>query len=142
MRQDPGVFAWMLASLSLALPWLGIGLCLAGLIRLADGELAGGWLLSAGLAAFLLDFAIDLVWAHPAVSSSEEPDLNQRGAQLIGRVLVVADAIEGGRGRVRVGDTLWQAEGPDLPRGAEVKVAAAKATVLLVERISPCGPRN
>jgi len=137
MRQDPGVFAWMLASLSLALPWLGIGLCLAGLFRLAGGELAGAWLLSAGLAAVLLDVGIDVVWAHPAVSVSDQPDLNQRGAQLVGRVLVVAEAIEGGRGRVRVGDTLWQAEGPDLPRGAKVKVAAAKATVLLVERVGP-----
>jgi hypothetical protein len=48
--------------------------------------------------------------------------------------LIVAEAIEGGRGRVRVGETLWQVEGPDLPCGTEVKVAAAKATVLLVER--------
>ena len=99
--------------------------------------MAGAWLLSAGLAAVLLDVGIDVVWAHPAVSVSDQPDLNQRGAQLIGRVLVVAEAIEGGRGRVRVGDTLWQAEGPDLPRGAKVKVAAAKATVLLVERVGP-----
>src|SRR5262249_61897519 len=103
MRQDPGVFAWMLASLSLALPWLGIGLCLAGLIRLADGNLAGGWLLSAGLAAFLLDVDIDFVWAHPAVSASDPPALNQRGAQLIGRAMAAADRIGSRRGRGSAG---------------------------------------
>jgi inner membrane protein len=122
----------MLASISLALPWLGLGLSLWGLYRLALAEAAGGWLLLAGLASFIADLLIDLIWAHPA-----EPDLNQRAAQLVGRVLVLADAIEGGRGRVRVGDTLWQVEGPDLPRGTEVKVAAAKATLLQVERVSP-----
>ena len=82
----------------------------------------------------IADVAIDFVWAHPTISKSDQPDLNRRAAQLVGRVLVVAEAIEGGRGKVRVGDTLWPAEGPDTPAGAEVRVAAAKATVLVVER--------
>jgi len=127
----------MLASISLALPWLGVGLSLWGLYRLALAEAAGWWLLLAGLTTFSADVLIDLIWAHPAVTKSDEPDLNQRAAQLVGRILVLADAIEGGRGRVQVGDTLWQVEGPDLPRGTEVKVAAAKATLLQVERVGP-----
>jgi membrane protein implicated in regulation of membrane protease activity len=125
----------MLASISLALPWLGLGLSLWGLYRLARAEPAGWWLLLAGLASIIADFLIDFIWAHPAVAKTDEPNLNQRAAQLVGRVLVLAEAIEGGRGRVRVGDTLWQVEGPDLPRGTEVKVAAATATLLQVERV-------
>jgi len=136
-NEEPGVCAWMLATVSLALPWLGIGLCLGGLFRLSRGESMGGWLLLAGLATIVADIAIDFVWAHPDVSKSDQPDLNQRADQLVGRVLVLAEAIEGGRGRVRVGDTVWQVEGPDLPCGAEVKVAAAKATLLQVERVTP-----
>ena len=136
-NQDPGVVTWTLASISLALPWLGLGLSLWGLYRLSLAERAGWWLLLTGLATFIADILIDLIWAHAAVSSSDEPDLNRRAAQLVGRVLVLTDAIEGGRGRVRVGDTLWQVEGPDLPRGAEVKVAAANATLLQVERAGP-----
>jgi hypothetical protein len=136
-NQDPGVVTWALASISLALPWLGLGLSLWGLYRLTLAERTGWWLLLAGLATFIADVLIDLIWAHPAVTKSDEPDLNQRAAQLVGRVLVLTDAIEGGRGRVRVGDTLWQVEGPDLPRGAEVKVAAANATLLQVERAGP-----
>jgi inner membrane protein len=127
----------MLASISLGLPWLGLGLGLWGLYRLAHGEPAGWWLVLAGLATIIADVLIDFIWAHPAVTKTDEPDLNQRAAQLVGRVLVLAEAIEGGRGRVRVGDTLWQVEGPDLPRGTEVKVAAAKATLLQVERLDP-----
>jgi membrane protein implicated in regulation of membrane protease activity len=46
----------------------------------------------------------------------------------------VEDAIQNGRGKVRVGDTVWLAEGPDAPSGASVRVIAAKATVLVVER--------
>jgi hypothetical protein len=38
-----------------------------------------------------------------------------------------------------VGDTLWQAAGPDLPAGTIVRVTAANATVLQVERLRPPG---
>ena len=58
---------------------------------------------------------IDFVWAHPTVSKTDQPDLNRPAVQLVGRVLVVVEPIEGGRGKVRVGDTLWPAEGPDSP---------------------------
>jgi len=58
------------------------------------------------------DVVIDFVWAHPTVSKSDQPNLNRPAAQLVGRVVVVAEAIEGGRGKVRVGDTLWPVEGP------------------------------
>jgi inner membrane protein len=82
----------------------------------------------------ITDVLIDLVWAHPTISKSDQPHLNRSAAQLVGRVLVVAEAIEGGRGKVRVGDTLWPAEGPEAPAGTEVKVVAAKATMLVVKR--------
>ncbi len=57
----------------------------------------------------------------------------ERG-QRIGRSLVVEDAIQNGRGKVRVGDTVWQAKGPDTPAGARVTVTGAEGTVLVVER--------
>ncbi len=131
---DPGAVTWLVALVSVALPWIGIGLGLVGGYKLSCGEADGGWWLLACVALLIADVAIDFVWAHPTISKSDQPDLNRRAAQLVGRVLVVAEAIEGGRGKVRVGDTLWPAEGPDTPAGAEVRVAAAKGTVLVVER--------
>jgi membrane protein implicated in regulation of membrane protease activity len=133
--EDPGAFAWLVALFSMALPWIGIALALTGGYQLSRGEAGGGWWLGAGAAALITDVAIDFVWAHPAISKSDQPDLNRPAAQLVGRVLVVAEAIDGGRGKVRVGDTLWPAEGPDVPAGAEIRVIAAKATVLVVERV-------
>lgn len=64
---------------------------------------------------------------------SDERDLNQRCAQYFGRVVVVEDAISGGRGKVRVGDTLWPATGADAAKGARVRVTGAHGTVLIVE---------
>ena len=64
-----------------------------------------------------LDVVIDFVWAHPTISKSDQPDLNRRGVQLVGRIPILAEAIEGGRGKVRARDTLWPVEGPTRPRG-------------------------
>jgi membrane protein implicated in regulation of membrane protease activity len=66
------------------------------------------------------------------VSKSDLPDLNERALQYLGRSLVVEEAIENGRGKVRVGDSVWQAEGPDAPAGSRVKVTGARGTVLVV----------
>ena len=65
---------------------------------------------------------------------SDEPALNVRGAQYVGRIVTVEDPIAGGRGRVRVGDTLWPAQGPDTAKGARVKVTGTNGTVLIVEQ--------
>ena len=73
-------------------------------------------------------------YARPDVAISDQPDLNVRGQQYIGRSLVVEQAIQNGRGKVRVGDSTWAVEGPDAPAGARVTVTGAKGTVLVVER--------
>jgi membrane protein implicated in regulation of membrane protease activity len=132
----PGAIAWLIALISMGLPWVGIGLGLYGGWQLSRGDRSGWWMLGAGAALVIADVLIDFVWAHPTVTRSDQPELNRRGAQLVGRVLIVEEPIEGGRGKVRVGDTLWSAEGPDSPAGAEVRVTAARATILLVERLS------
>lgn len=132
---DPSAFAWFVAAVSMALPWLGVGLGVVGGWQASRGDPEGWWLVGAGAVCLICDVAIDLVWAHPTVSRSDQPNLNRPAVQIVGRVLVVAEPIEGGRGKVKVGDTLWPAEGPDLPAGAEVRVTAAKGTVLQVERV-------
>jgi len=135
-RNDgPSVIAWLIALISLALPWAGIGAGLAGAWQIAQGDKSGWWLVGAGAAMLVADVLIDFVWAHPSISKSDQPDLNRRAEQLIGRVLLLEEAIEGGRGKVRVGDTLWLAEGADLPTGTRVKVTSVRRDALQVEAV-------
>ena len=88
-EQSPGAIAWCIAVVSLALPWFGFGLCLAGGARIYSGLTSGWWLVLAGIAAIILDVFIDFVWPHPSISRSDQPALNQRAAQAIGRIYVV-----------------------------------------------------
>jgi membrane protein implicated in regulation of membrane protease activity len=113
--------------------WFGVAAVLVGIIGLATG-LAWQWQLVAfALLSIAAVFAARRL-ARPDSAPSDAPDLNVRGAQYIGRVVTVEEPIRGGRGKVRVGDTLWQAEGSDAPAGTRVKVTGARDTVLLVAR--------
>jgi membrane protein implicated in regulation of membrane protease activity len=132
--REPSAFAWSAAFISLILPCAAGLLAIAGLWQVARGEAAGWWYVAAAGALLIADILIDVVWAHPSVLKSDQPDLNRRGAQFVGLTVCVEEAIEHGRGKVRVGDTLWIAEGPDAPAGAEVRITAAQGTLLQVER--------
>jgi membrane protein implicated in regulation of membrane protease activity len=59
--------------------------------------------------------------------------LNQRGVQYVGRTFVLADAIQGGTGKITVGDSVWLVNGGDAPVGARVRVVGVNGAVLQVE---------
>jgi inner membrane protein len=48
---------------------------------------------------------------------------NDRSARQVGRTAVLDTAITEGTGHIRLDDTIWRAEGPDLPAGARVRIA-------------------
>jgi inner membrane protein len=126
----------LLFVLEFALPgvhllWFGLAAMAAGLLALATGLTWPYQVIAFGIIAVLTVFAVRR-YVRPDVSKSDLPDLNERAQQYVGRSLVVAEPIENGRGKVRVGDSVWQAEGPDVPVGSRVKVTGARGTVLVV----------
>jgi hypothetical protein len=116
------------------LPWAAAVVALFGFWRVARSDPHGWWYVAVGGAMLIADILIDFIWAHPSVLRTDQPDLNRRAAQLVGRIVTVEEAIEHGRGKARIGDTLWTIEGPDGPAGIQVRVMAAQGTVLRVER--------
>jgi inner membrane protein len=120
----PGIF----------LIWLGIAALITGL---------AAWFLPIGVTAQGLLFAALAVasvyagrrWFAQNPIESDDPKLNDRGARLTGEVVTVVEAISNGRGRVKVGDSVWNARGPDTPSGAQVRVTGADGAVLLVEAL-------
>lgn len=135
--------------------WLALGVIL--LILEVFG--AGGYLLWIGIAAaavavltfilpqmpwemqFLLfglfAIATALYWwrrQRSAVRQSDQPLLNLRGQELIGKVFQIHEAIIDGRGKIKVADSVWLAKGPESPVGTRVRVVAQEGAVLLVER--------
>ena len=130
------VLAAVLIALELVSPglhfiWFGAAAAVVGVLALAIG-MPWAW----QLIAFAVISAAVVYWlrryARPDHAASDEPDLNVRGQQYVGRTVMVEDAIVSGRGRVRVGDTLWVAEGPDASAGTSVKIKGVNGIVLIV----------
>lgn len=75
-------------------------------------------------------------WYADSPVASQDPLLNDRVARLIGETATLAEPIQHGRGRVRVGDSIWDCAGPDLEAGAAVRIVGAQGSVLTVEAFS------
>jgi membrane protein implicated in regulation of membrane protease activity len=69
------------------------------------------------------------------LTKSDQPMLNKRTAQYIGRVFTLEQAIINGQGKIRIDDSIWKVKGNDCPVGTRVKVIGAESIVLLVERV-------
>lgn len=64
---------------------------------------------------------------------SDDPMLNNRAGRLSGEIVTVVEAIADGRGRVKVGDSEWNARGPDAAVGTKVRVVSSTGSELQVE---------
>jgi membrane protein implicated in regulation of membrane protease activity len=127
------VLGFILLALEIVVPgvfllWIGIAALLIGAISLLIWD-AGFWIWQVQVIAFL---GLSLVSAYAGKrfmgsgkATTDQPLLNQRGAQMIGRTATLDEPILEGRGRIRLGDTQWRVSGPDLPAGARVRVTGA-----------------
>jgi inner membrane protein len=133
--------------------WLALGVVLATAEMLAPGYfliwLAAAALLT-GLLALLLPIAVSWQialfaalsvaavllgrrWLRANPIVSPDPLMNDRGARLVGQSVVVTRAFVGGDGRVRHGDSEWQARGPDAEPGTRMRIVGHDGSVLIVE---------
>ena len=112
--------------------WFGLAAVIVGVLGLAVG-IAWEWQLIAFAIISCVTVFFVRRYAAPDMAASDEPGLNLRAAQYVGRVVTVEEPITGGRGRVRVGDTVRSAQGSDAAQGARVRITGTQGNVLLVE---------
>lgn len=140
-------------------PWFWWGVALA--LFAAEALLPGAFLLWLGLAAvatallvlvlpiepvsqwFLFGVlglvAVAVGWTQRQrinAQPDDHPLLNRRGAQLVGQVFALETAIVDGRGRLKIGDAFWRAEGPDMPAGTRVRIVEVDGSSVRVEAAS------
>ena len=122
----PGVF----------LMWLGIAALLTGVAAFA---LPLGVALQLGLFAVLSLTCVFFGrrWTGSNMIESQDPMLNDRLARMVGQTVVSVTAFEDGEGRVKVGDSEWSAQGPDMPAGARARITGSRGQILLIEPLHP-----
>lgn len=123
---------WLIGLIDLVLPWVGVPMALVGLVMAVRGFPNGWWILGIGVAMLVADVLLTFLWARPAGRRTDQPLLNRRSAQHVGRIVQVVTPIRHGEGKVRVADSVWPAHGPDCEAGTWVKVVAAEANHLTV----------
>lgn len=116
--------------------WVGIAGIIVGVVTFLIPALS--WALQLPLFGILAILTAVFWWKRQRnnVASSDQPELNSRGHELIGRTFVVQQAIVEGRGKIKVGDSVWMAVGPDAEVGTPVRVTAQHGTVLSVEIVT------
>jgi len=96
---------------------------------------------SLGLEAQVLIFAVLSLASVAALRhffkrrpiKSDQPLLNRRGQQYVGRQFTLAEPIVNGRGKIRVDDSTWKITGKDCDAGSTVMVTGVDGVVLVVD---------
>ncbi|WP_045227041.1 NfeD family protein [Methyloterricola oryzae] len=137
---------WAFAALLLIVELLAPGMFFLWMAEAAFVTGALLWLMPAmslegQLIAFSVLAVVSIVLARRFYKTnpikSEQPLLNQRTAQFVGRVFVLEHPIVNNFGKIRVDDSLWKIQGDDCPEGSRVKIVGVEGLVLKVEKIVP-----
>ena len=133
---------WILAGLILILEltapaffflWLGIAAAAVGMILLVFPDIS----IETQLVLFgIASIVAVLAWRKYRESrprKTDQPNLNRRGHQYIGRTFSLEEPIVNGVGKVTVDDSTWKVKGPDMAAGTHIRVTGVDGTVFTVE---------
>ena len=132
--------------------WIVAGVLL--LLELMTPGVFAMWLALAAASVGITDYFVDLSWqiellvfaafslvyvylARPWYSksnmqNSDQPNLNQRIYAFVGKSFVLAEPIVNGQGKLDIEGTRWDVLGPNLAKGATVRVTAVEGMKLRV----------
>ncbi len=114
--------------------WLAIAAAVTGLVMLGVPEL--GWqyqlMIFSGLS--VVSIALFRRYQRRNPETTDQPTLNRRGEQYIGRTFTLDQPIVNRDGSLRVDDSTWRIAGDDLPAGTRVTVTGVNGVVLEVAR--------
>lgn len=113
--------------------WIALGAALTAALA-SVGELSitaqiGSFIIAAAVSCFAGFF----VYRRVDRQQFGVTTLNQRGLLMVGSRGVVCSDIMNGEGKVRFGDTVWLAEGPDIAEGTSIIVRSVRGSRVVVQ---------
>lgn len=70
------------------------------------------------------------------IKQSDQKNMNRRQDSMIGKKITLTNAIVNGYTQVKIGDSVWNAKGPDAPIGTHMIVVAIEGVKLILEPIT------
>lgn len=83
----------------------------------------------------LLAIVVSRLFGKQLTTTSDQPFLNKRGSQYIGRIFPLYSPIENGQGQIKVDDTVWKVHGKDCGINRRVKITGIKGIIFEVDCI-------
>jgi len=83
----------------------------------------------------LLSVVSIIVWRRyfrTLPGDTDQPMLNRRGEQYVGRLFTLTEPVVNGVGKITVDDSTWKIHGEDCPAGTRVEVTGVEGTILKV----------
>lgn len=113
--------------------WLGISAGVIGgvIFVYPDMDWETQWMLFAVIS--IVSVVASRFLLQKKLQETDNPTLNKRGAQYVGRNFQLSEAIINGRGKIHVDDSHWEVEGMDANAGTTVTVTGVDGTRLMVE---------
>ena len=113
--------------------WMGISAFIVGLLLFAMPDIAP--LIQVIIFGVLSVVTLVLYKKHKKANPTvnDEPNLNRRGEQYVGRIFTLDEPIVNGVGKVKVDDSTWKVKGSDMPTGSKVRVMSVDGTIFNVE---------
>jgi membrane protein implicated in regulation of membrane protease activity len=135
------IFAVILLIIEIVAPaffalWMSIAAFITGVTLYLIPELS----LEVQFVIFAVLSVVSIVlWRNYYVKNpikTDEPLLNRRGEQYIGRVITLTSPIVDGIGKVSVDDSTWKVVGEDCSVGTKVKIVSVDNVIFNVEPVT------
>ena len=135
------IFAALLITFEVLLPtfyllWTGIAAFIVGLIVWFVPSLFWEWQVVIFAVLSVLSIVVWRNYAKKNPAESDEPLLNRRGEQYIGRIVTLEEPIIDGTGKVKLDDSTWKIQGEDCRPGTKIKIIGVNNVVFQVEKVS------
>ncbi len=112
--------------------WLALAAGVLGVILLAMPALSWETQLLLFAALSVASVLAGRFWLKRHPIDTDQPNLNRRGEQYVGRVFTLEAPVVNGFGKIRVDDTTWKIRGEDCATGSRVRVVSVDGTTLVV----------
>lgn len=116
--------------------WMGVSAAAVGCAMFIFPEMP--WLTQILIFAALSVITVVIYKTHQKKNPivTDEPALNRRGEQYIGRTVILTEAIVNGVGKTKVDDSTWKVTGADMEAGESVRVVAIEGSTFKVEAVT------
>ncbi len=113
--------------------WLAISAGIVGVLMMVNPGMAWEYQILAFALFSVMSIALWRMYLKRNPIETDQPTLNRRGEQYVGRLFSLEQAVVNGHGKIRVDDSTWKIEGPDCDSGTRVRIIGVAGVVLKFE---------